>query len=44
MAVQLTQRRRVELFTAYCDRRSVQFVARTYSVSPTTALRYKRTD
>jgi hypothetical protein len=35
---------RVELFRVYYERRSVQCVARVCSVSPTTALRYKRPD
>ena len=44
MPAELPQTKRIELFRAYCDRRSVQYVARTCSVSPTTALRYKRMD
>jgi hypothetical protein len=32
------------MLQAYCERRSVQHVARVCSVSPTTALRYKRLD
>ena len=44
MPGQLPQTKRVEMFEAYCDRRSVQHVARVCSVSPTTALRYKRLD
>jgi hypothetical protein len=44
MPAQLPQKKRTELFRAYCDRQSVQHVARVCSVSPTTALRYKRLD
>lgn len=44
MAAELTQTKRIELFKAYCERRSVQHVARVCGVSPTTALRYKRLD
>jgi alpha-D-ribose 1-methylphosphonate 5-triphosphate diphosphatase PhnM len=41
---QIPQEKRIELFEAYCDRQSIQYVARVCSVSPTTALRYKRLD
>jgi hypothetical protein len=44
MAEQLSQQKRLQLFTAYCDRRSIRHAARTCSVSATTALRYKRAD
>lgn len=44
MPAELPQAKRIELFRAYCDRRSVQYVARVCGVSPTTALRYKRVD
>jgi hypothetical protein len=40
----ISQKKRTEMLQAYCDRRSVQHVARVCSVSPTTALRYKRLD
>jgi hypothetical protein len=41
---QIPQEKRIELFEAYCDRQSIQHVARVCSVCPTTALRYKRLD
>lgn len=44
MAQPLSQQQRIELYEAYCERQSIQHVARTCSVSPTTALRYKRLD
>ncbi len=40
MAIQLSQQKRIELFKAYCDRRSIQSVARKCSVCPTTAWPY----
>jgi hypothetical protein len=40
----ISQKKRTEMLRVYCDRRSVQHVARVCSVSPTTALRYKRLD
>ena len=44
MAQPVSQEKRIELFEAYCERQTIQHVARTCSVSPTTALRYKRAD
>jgi hypothetical protein len=44
MPAAITQKKRTEMLRAYCERRSVQYVARVCSVSPTTALRYKRLD
>ena len=44
MAQPVSQEKRIELFEAYCERHTIQHVARTCSVSPTTALRYKRLD
>jgi len=41
---QIPQGKRIQIFQAYCDRQSIQHVARVCSVSPTTALRYKRLD
>ena len=44
MPAEPPQTKRIDLFRAYCERRSIQYVARVCSVSPTTALRYKRAD
>jgi hypothetical protein len=44
VAQPVSQEKRIELFEAYCERQTIQHVARTCSVSPTTALRYKRLD
>ena len=44
MAQPLSQDQRIRLYEAYSERQSIQHVARTCSVSPTTALRYKRLD
>jgi hypothetical protein len=44
VAQPVSQEKRIELFAAYCERQTIQHVARTCSVSPTTALRYKRLD
>jgi transposase-like protein len=44
MAAQLSQQKRLQMFTAYCDNRSIRHVGRTCSVCSATALRYKRMD
>jgi hypothetical protein len=44
VAQPVSQEKRIELFEAYCERQTIQHVARACSVSPTTALRYKRVD
>ena len=42
MAVKITQTKLDEMFAAYCEKQSIEYVARKCKVSHTTARRYKR--